>query len=957
MHTVKKYLSLILLSLFSLEAVAIIPITLQGVVRDSSGDLVMLHTPVGGIRVAFYHATYCNSPVNGDATFTGCAPSGGAGSEVINPFTIVVGAFSVTITPSSNTLADMAESSSGWYVKLKGEFSPGAPVGEFLIPVNSVPFSNLAATSASVANTEASGNSIISAINSTASTDTKIDADRLNIDGGSITTGTIGGNTVINTSGTISGSNLISSSGTAAQAGVQVGANQGTGLFSSAANKLDFTTNGVQRMSLDANGNLGLGQSTPTAKLDIDDTTLSGSGSLAGSILNLTQTWNTSGTPTAFKLNVTDTASNLASLLMDLQVGGSSKFAVRKNGNVGIGTSSPTTTLHLSVNGPGGGLVDRYSDNPFSNEWVIRKARGTSDLPTTVVSADELGGLEFYGYDGLNFRGSATVRSYADGAVSPGILPGRLSFFINSGSQAGYGTEAMTIKSSGNVGIGTTSPAEKLDISGGNIVVDNTFGYKARLTDGSRANMMRYNSSNNAVIGPNDEIRLSGSVFIEPPSGGSITIQGGSANSATAVGTVMRTRNFFTTSGAKIVSFRNSLDEKSYIDKDGGAYFAGNVGIGTTAPDGNLEVKSETVPTVQISNGNNSNNLANGAVLGNLSFSGYFNNSSNDLARIKGVYSGNGITRRGDLVFETHNSGYSEKMRISSSGNIGIGTSTPAAPLHIRGSFLAREVTEINTSARGVEIIPSTYNGQHIIRGHANSGGGLNLLGFSTGIGQDTIKIKLDPTGYISFGTHASTEASERMRIDSNGNVGIGTISPSYRLHVVGSSGSTVGYFSDGAQSCSIIPAIAGNISCSSDERLKQKIKTFSDAISLENILKLQTVTYEWKSVANGRHTGYIAQDVEKIAPEFVTTGKDGHKQVSYTGFIPWITGAIKELHSKFLRQEKELENQRRQIKAEIEALRNKSEKLEVENAKMKAENTAIKAYLCSKDPKSGFCR
>lgn len=343
----KTALLLTVLSLFSLEAMATISITVQGVVRDSAGDLVMVHSPVGGIRAAFYHATYCNGPVNGDATFTGCAPSGGAGSEVINPFTIVTGAFSVTVTPQGSTLSDMATSSSGWYVKLKGEFSPGAPVGEFLIPVNSVPFSNVAATSALVANTVASGNSIISAINSTASTDTKIDADRLNIDGGSITTGTIAGDTIINTSGTIKGAALISASGTAASVGVQVGSSAGTGLYSSAANKLDFTTNGMQRMGLDANGNLGLGQTTPTAKLDIADTTLSGSGALAGSILNLAQTWNTTGSPTAFKLNVTDTASNAASLLMNLQVGGVSKFAVRKDGNVGIGTTTPAAKLEV----------------------------------------------------------------------------------------------------------------------------------------------------------------------------------------------------------------------------------------------------------------------------------------------------------------------------------------------------------------------------------------------------------------------------------------------------------------------------------------------------------------------------------------------------------------------------------------------------------------------------------
>lgn len=57
-------------------------------------------------------------------------------------------------------------------------------------------------------------------------------------------------------------------------------------------------------------------------------------GTNAQSLFDLSGTWNTTGTPAAFKLNVTDTASNASSLLMDLQVGGSSKFSVTKAGSI-----------------------------------------------------------------------------------------------------------------------------------------------------------------------------------------------------------------------------------------------------------------------------------------------------------------------------------------------------------------------------------------------------------------------------------------------------------------------------------------------------------------------------------------------------------------------------------------------------------------------------------------------
>lgn len=83
-----------------------------------------------------------------------------------------------------------------------------------------------------------------------------------------------------------------------------------------------------------APGHIGIGTTVgvaPTASLDILDTTLAGSAALAGSVLNLAQTWNTTGTPTAIKLNVTNTASNAASLLADFQASTVSKVAIGLN--------------------------------------------------------------------------------------------------------------------------------------------------------------------------------------------------------------------------------------------------------------------------------------------------------------------------------------------------------------------------------------------------------------------------------------------------------------------------------------------------------------------------------------------------------------------------------------------------------------------------------------------------
>ena len=77
-----------------------------------------------------------------------------------------------------------------------------------------------------------------------------------------------------------------------------------------------------------------LSATPPANTTALNSTGYSLTGTNAQTLLNLAGTWNTTGTPTAFKLNVTDSASNASSLLMDLQVGGSSRFNFAKNGTL-----------------------------------------------------------------------------------------------------------------------------------------------------------------------------------------------------------------------------------------------------------------------------------------------------------------------------------------------------------------------------------------------------------------------------------------------------------------------------------------------------------------------------------------------------------------------------------------------------------------------------------------------
>jgi len=93
-------------------------------------------------------------------------------------------------------------------------------------------------------------------------------------------------------------------------------------------------------MRITSGGELQLKPSTNTAALTTS-ASYSLTGSNAQSLIDLAGTWNTTGNPTAIKLNITNTASGASANLMDLQVGGTSQFQVTKGG--AIQTAAPSS--------------------------------------------------------------------------------------------------------------------------------------------------------------------------------------------------------------------------------------------------------------------------------------------------------------------------------------------------------------------------------------------------------------------------------------------------------------------------------------------------------------------------------------------------------------------------------------------------------------------------------------
>ncbi len=130
-----------------------------------------------------------------------------------------------------------------------------------------------------------------------------------------------------------------------------------------------------------------------------------------------------------------------------------------------------------------------------------------------------------------------------------------------------------------------------------------------------------------------------------------------------------------------------------------------------------------------------------------------------------------------------------------------------------------------------------------------------------------------------------STAANQYL-IRASGGVGIGTNAPSVALHVVGNI------------------CYTGTIGACSDARFKKNLSSLD--YSLEKILKLKPINYQWKrgefpdrKFTDGNQIGFLAQDVEKIIPEIVQHGKDGYLSIDYGRLTPVLVKAIQELVSE----------------------------------------------------------
>ena len=390
---------------------------------------------------------------------------------------------------------------------------------------------------------------------------------------------------------------------------------------------------------------------------------------------------------------------------------------------------------------------------------------------------------------------------------------------------------------SGNVGVGTVSPYNKLTIEGSSARMD--------LNDGGGA-------SRKALI-------------IEP--------LGYNSNAYARI----ESYNYATATGGNLV-----------LNSTGG-----RVGIGIDNPSCKLDIlgnNTNTDVTILRLKGSAEN-------VGHIDF----DNAFGSVARITGTKEGGGAAADdGIIAFSTAvNSVLSERMRITSGGNVGINTDSPDMLLTVDGKTggastinLARFYTSKGQSdaaylqIQGVRHPTSTV--QRIVLDAFNGAGSNVSLIFQQGGGNVLIgTTSSDPIGARSSGFAYDNSFGIRLR----------STATQMNLQLASSSGTNIQFWTDNganvaAGSISSTGAVT-SYNVTSDYRLKED---FKDLKGLDKVLSIKIYDYKWKNSEN-RMDGVIAHELQEILPYAVYGEKDAEDMqgVDYSKLVPIMLKAIQE--------------------------------------------------------------
>lgn len=430
------------------------------------------------------------------------------------------------------------------------------------------------------------------------------------------------------------------------------------------------------------------------------------------------------------------------------------------------------------------------------------------------------------------------------------------------------GTEWMRIINGGNVGIGTATPGAKLHVVGNIILPDaNTlYGAKFGTTDYST---MTFNSRAWSTVQGANGPAFSFTTHSDAGGGGyeAMRINYGESGSilfkptggyGVGVGVASIDANYkLTTSGGGVKAENSSATEP--------AGFFNNL---STGPDlkvdtGGIKFSDGTIQTTAAGAAGGDLTVANFRASGIANF-GTGMSSPNVQIYNNQMYTTSSAFWIGTSASYAFNLGTQSatNMTLLPGGNIGIGTATPLNKLHIYGGDGVEQLIQNSGQSTGNQLWGiQAYTGN---------------LNFRT----------------LNDNASAETGVGKVLTLTRAGNVGVGVLSPSEKLEVNGNVKATAFYYS-------------------SDKTLKNNIQPLSG--SLNKILKLQGVSFDWKE-NNKSSIGLIAQDVEMVYPELVSTSKEtGLKSVEYANLVAPLIESIKE-------QQRQIE----ELRAEIQELKNK---------------------------------
>lgn len=400
--------------------------------------------------------------------------------------------------------------------------------------------------------------------------------------------------------------------------------------------------------------------------------------------------------------------------------------------------------------------------------------------------------------------------------------------------------EAMRIDTFGNLGIGTPFPSSPLHVVG-----------KIRMVDGSQAN---------------------GRVLTSDAAG-IATWRNASDNAWGLIGNIATnpaTQFVGTIDSQPLVLRTNNLEQFRLTE-------TGDVGIGTNAPVGNLELR-KTNPVLRVAADDFSSSfLQLYEITGGNPFGYQFQYDGNlDKLHLwsKGFAGNDGI-----------------RMTWLKDGKVGIGTTNPLAQLEL----LDDNITT-NAITRG-NLHVMTTNPQGIDVGASITLGGYNddlasaMRVFGSIEARKANATSASSSGYLLFKTDNGGVLSERMRITSTGNVGVGTVNPLGQFELSFDQGRK-----PGTNTWTVV----------SDQRLKTINGNYTKG--LNEILQLNPIRFNYKNVGertfekeilDTEFAGFIAQEVQPLFPDAIGTDADGFLNFNIHPILIASVNAIKELNAK----------------------------------------------------------